>query len=406
MTARRHIAIVGAGIGGLAAASLLADHGHRVEIFDQFATPKPVGSGLVIQPVGQAVLDQIGAGKTARAKGQKIKRMLGHEADHGRRVLNVWYDRQGARNCGLGIHRASLFAALLEAVSARGIAIRSGHTVTGTEEGYLTFRECDRQGPFDLIIDSAGARSALSPLAGYGLPYGAIWGTVDWPETNLPIDQLRQCYRRADRMMGVLPMGALPGDTSPKAAIFWSLPRDGYQGWQDAGLAAWVEEATALWPDFAPFAAQITDPAQMTMARYSHGTMRKPWSPGLVHIGDAAHRASPQLGQGANMALLDALALSQALETAEGDAALALYAKARRWHVMVYQAMSAAFTPQYQSDSRWLPALRDRVLYPLSQVPPGPSILTAIVCGTMLPPTGRLSTRASHERLAVKAANR
>ncbi|MEO0916491.1 MAG: NAD(P)/FAD-dependent oxidoreductase [Pseudomonadota bacterium] len=401
-----NIAIIGAGIGGLTAAALLSDRGHRVAIFDKFANPKPVGSGLVIQPVGQAVLDVIGAGSMARTKGQKITRMLGHEADYGRRVLNVWYDRQGRENCGLGIHRASLFSTLFDAVGARNIPIRSGHLATGADKGYVSFDGREPQGPFDLIIDSAGARSALSPLKGYDLPYGAIWGTVDWPETDLPIDQLRQCYRRADRMMGVLPIGTLPGDKGPKAAIFWSLPRDGYQGWQDSGLVAWLDEATALWPDFAPFAAQITDPAQMTMARYSHGTMRRPWSPGLVHIGDAAHRASPQLGQGANMALLDALALSQALEVAEGDAALALYAKARRWHVMVYQAMSAAFTPQYQSDSRWLPVLRDRVLYPLSQVPPGPNILTAIVCGTMLPPTGRLSRRASHERLAVKAANR
>ena len=84
--------------------------------------------------------------------------------------------------------------------------------------------------------------------------------------------------------------------------------------------------------------------------------------------------------QGADMIFLEV--------AADNEAALALYAEARRWHVMIYQAMSAAFTPQYQSDSRWLPVLRDRVLYPLSQVPPGPKLLTAIVCGTMLPPLG------------------
>ncbi|MEL6683347.1 MAG: FAD-dependent monooxygenase [Pseudomonadota bacterium] len=133
------------------------------------------------------------------------------------------------------------------------------------------------------------------------------------------------------------------------------------------------------------------------MARYSHGTLRKPWSSGLVHIGDAAHRASPQLGQGANMALLDAFALVHALERATDDAALSLYAQSRRWHVLLYQAMSAVFTPQYQSDSRWLPFLRDRLLYPMSQIPPGPRILTAIVCGTMLPPVGQLSDRLWRE---------
>lgn len=386
MTKRCSIAIVGAGIGGLTAAALLADRGHRVSVFDQFNTPQPVGSGLVIQPVGQAVLDHIGAGATARTLGNSIQRMLGHEADNGRNVLNVWYDKRTGGQFGLAIHRASLFEAIYQAVQQRDITMHTKARATDARSGMIHLANGKAHGPFDLIVDSAGAGSPLSPLKSKPLPYGAIWGTVDWPDTDLPMTQLSQCYRRADRMIGALPIGKLPGDDTPKAAIFWSLPRDSHDAWAKTGVAAWRTEATALWPAFAPFAAQIEAPEQMTMARYAHGTLRKPWSPGLVHIGDAAHKASPQLGQGANMALLDALALTCALDVTSGDAALALYAKARRWHVMAYQAMSAAFTPQYQSDSRWLPVLRDRLLYPVSQVPPGPSALTAIVCGTMLPP--------------------
>jgi 2-polyprenyl-6-methoxyphenol hydroxylase-like FAD-dependent oxidoreductase len=384
------IAIVGAGIGGLTAAALLADRGHQVALLDQFAAPQPVGSGLVIQPVGQAVLDHVGAGDAARAKGNPIKRMLGHEASNNRCVLNVWYDRRTTGQFGLAIHRASLFAALYEAVVQRDIAVLPNAQVTATRAGMIDTRDGKTHGPFDLIVDSAGARSPLSPITATDLPYGAVWGTVDWPQTMLPQNQLSQCYRRADRMLGVLPIGTLPVETTPKAAIFWSMPRDDHAKWVAAGSAAWHAESSALWPEFAPFAAQITDLEQMTMARYAHGTLRKPWSPGLVHIGDAAHRASPQLGQGANMALLDAMALARALDQAEGNAALALYTAARRWHVMTYQAMSAAFTPQYQSNSRWLPVLRDRVLYPLSQVPPGPKVLTAIACGTMMRPLGQL----------------
>jgi len=386
MTRHHSIAIAGAGIGGLTAAALLADRGHRVAVFDQFTSPKPVGSGLVIQPVGQAVLDHIGAGDTARRLGNPIQRMLGHEAENGRKVLNVWYNKRHGGQHGLAIHRASLFEAIYVAVKQRDITMHTQSCVTEARSSMVRLANGHAHGPFDLIIDSAGAGSPLSPLASEPLPYGAIWGTVDWPETSLPANQLTQCYRRADRMIGALPIGTMPGDSTPKAAIFWSLPRDGHAQWMADGLAAWRSEATALWPAFAPFAEQITTQDQMTMARYAHGTLRQPWSSGLVHIGDAAHRASPQLGQGANMALLDALALARALDVATGDAALALYAKARRWHVMTYQAMSAAFTPQYQSDSRWLPVLRDRLLYPLSQVPPGPRALTAIVCGTMLPP--------------------
>jgi 2-polyprenyl-6-methoxyphenol hydroxylase-like FAD-dependent oxidoreductase len=390
MTAHLTIAIAGAGIGGLAAAALLADRGHNVCVYDQFDAPKSVGSGLVIQPIGQAVLDAIGAGDAARASGNRIQRMLGHEADANRKVLNVWYDRKADGRCGLAIHRASLFAALHDALLERGVEMHSGAKVVGLRSGMIDLQDGRTEGPFDLVVDSTGASSCLSPIKTIPLPYGAIWGTVEWPETALPFNYLTQCYRRADHMVGVLPIGTLPDSPTPKAAIFWSMPRDNHAKWKDAGLDAWRDEATALWPEFAPFAAQITAPDQMTMTRYAHGTLRQPWGQGIVHIGDAAHQASPQLGQGANMALLDALALARALDVENGQAALALYAAARRKHVMVYQAMSAAFTPQYQSDSKWLPVLRDRLLYPVSQIPPVPRILTSLVCGTMLRPLGRL----------------
>jgi 2-polyprenyl-6-methoxyphenol hydroxylase-like FAD-dependent oxidoreductase len=389
-----NIGIAGAGIGGLAAASLLADQGHTITIIDQFGTPDHVGSGLVIQPVGQAVLAQIGALDLAMSRGNKILHMLGHEANNGRRVLDVWYDRStnNPERFGLAIHRASLFDALYQAALSRDITMVPSAIVTNRVGQSLLLKSGSLLGPFDLIIDSLGASSPLSPLKSRDLPYGAIWGTVNWPQTDLPATQLSQVYRRADRMIGALPIGTLPGDDTPKAAIFWSLPRDQHGAWEKDGLAVWKDEIANLWPAFMPFVDQITTTDQMTMARYSHGTMRRPWSSGLVHIGDSAHRASPQLGQGANMALLDASALTRALKIEQGDRALALYTKSRRKHTAAYQTMSAVFTPQYQSDSRVLPVLRDRVLFPVSQIPPLPKLLTVIVCGTMLKPLGSLQS--------------
>lgn len=383
------ITIAGAGIGGLAAAALLHDAGHDVSLCDQFDVPRPVGSGLVIQPVGQAVLDRIGVGDAARSHGQPIRRMRGHEADSGRPVLDVMYDRGDGR-FGLALHRSALFDVLFRAVTDRSVPLRQSAHVTGRAGPQLCFADGSRSDPADLLVDASGTGSPLSPLRSRPLPYGAVWGTVDWPETHLPADHLSQCYRRADRMMGALPIGTIPGEAAPKAAIFWSLPASGFEAWRAAGLQNWKDEAIALWPDFAPFIGQITDADQMTMARYSHGTLTSPIGEGIAHIGDAAHRASPQLGQGANMALLDALALARALARHPLDDALRGYAMGRRTHVWAYQAMSAAFTPQYQSDSRWLPVLRDRVLFPVSQIGPIPRVLTALVCGTMLPPLGSL----------------
>lgn len=390
-----NIAIAGAGIGGLAAGTLLANDGHRVVIFDQFSRPLPVGSGLVIQPVGQKVLSQIGALQAAKQAGNPIHRMLGHDSASGRRVLDVWYDRANTEIAGLAIHRAALFKAIFDAAKSAGVEIVPDARVTGANNGHLTFENESVQdrvdGPFDLVIDASGAHSPLSPLRSRSLPYGAIWGTVDWPKsTDLNRNHLTQSYRRADRMIGVLPIGKLPGETTQKAAIFWSMPQGSHAEWQNRGMGDWRHNALSLWPDFAPFIDQITDPAQMTMARYSHGTLNKPYNEKMVHIGDAAHRASPQLGQGANMALLDARALALALRQAKGPDALKLYAKSRRWHVRIYQLMSWVFTPQYQSDSRILPFLRDRIFFPASMTPPVPRLLTRLVRGDMIAPLGGL----------------
>ena len=387
---RRQIAVVGAGIGGLAAAAMLAAAGHAVSIFDRFDTPRPVGSGLVIQPVGLDVLDHIGAGEGARASGALIERMLGIEAETGARVLDVRYLRGNTGRPGLAIHRASLFTVLWQAARGEGVTVTPSATIIdaplrGAKRSVI-LADGDEVGPFDLVVDASGAASRLSPLQGRPLPYGAIWGTVPWPDdTPLPHDQLTQRYRRASRMAGVLPIGTPPGQPR-SAAIFWSLPVRDMEQWQQTPLEGWKSEARSLWPDFAPFLAPITAHGQMTPARYTHGTMRTPYADALAFIGDAAHRASPQLGQGANMALLDAFALSWALSLADVPEALSLYARSRRWHVRLYQAMSAAFTPQYQSDSRLLPVLRDRVLAPLSGLPPVQAILTRLVSGNLIPP--------------------
>ena len=168
------IAIAGAGIGGLAAAALLADGGHRVTVFDRFDAPRPVGSGLVIQPVGQEVLARIGVAAEAEALGAQISRMSGHEADTGRAVLDVSYDRPRRDwprrpSHGLGIHRGSLFDVLWQAVARRGIRVEPNAQVLGASGGVLTLADGRDVGPFDLIVDAAGAGSALSPLKGRAL---------------------------------------------------------------------------------------------------------------------------------------------------------------------------------------------------------------------------------------------
>ena len=392
MAKRLHIGISGCGIGGMAAALMLSRAGHSVEIFDRFTTPEPLGSGLVIQPVGLQVLQSLDLSDTVLSRGHKIFKMYGTESDSKRAVLNVDYGPYGGPTFGIGIHRASLFDALYQALVKSSVTITSGTTITATQhrdnKRTLTSEDSKTHGPFDLVIDASGAHSRLSPMKSRPLGYGALWGTVTWPkDTALPMGRLSQCYQKAHHMLGVLPIGTMPERDTECAAIFWSEPRAQLSDWYDGDLDAWKAKTIALWPEFAPFVSQITCHNDMTAARYSHGTLMRPYGDQIAYIGDSAHQASPQLGQGANMALLDAQALADALvEYDDIGMALGQYAAARRYHVGLYQLFSAVFTPFYQSDSRVLPKLRDNVMNPMSQIWPVKPMLTRLVCGTLVQP--------------------
>src|SRR5690606_7222022 len=120
----------------------------------------------------------------------------------------------------------------------------------------------------------SGAGSRLSPLQARPLGYGAIWGTVPWPaQTALPINELRQRYRAASCMVGVLPVGRMHDSDVPRAAVFWSMPTDALATWGQSHIEAWRNEAVALWPEVAPFLETIADVSHMTPARYAHGTL-------------------------------------------------------------------------------------------------------------------------------------
>ncbi|WP_409433824.1 FAD-dependent oxidoreductase [Litorimonas sp. RW-G-Af-16] len=391
MTHSLRIGIAGCGIGGLAVALFLHRAGHSVTLFDQFDTPTPTGSGLVIQPVGLDVLDSLGLRQTVLSQAHPIYRMSGIEARSNRSVLNVDYGPEGGDTFGLGIHRATLFDALYRAVLAQNITVNSGHIIRTShmeqDTRFVTTSLGETFGPFDLVIDASGARSSLSPIKSRALSYGALWGTVDWPaDSPLPTGRLSQCYRGAANMLGILPLGNFPNETTPKAAIFWSERADRLPHFANRDFARWQEEAIALWPDYEPFVRQLRGHDDLTPATYRHGTLWTPYQDRLVFIGDSAHQASPQLGQGANMALLDARALAEALVEHDLADALKIYARKRRWHVQLYQQFSAVFTPFYQSDSKALPFLRNNLMNPMSYVWPVKPMLTRLVCGNLIKP--------------------
>ncbi len=387
------VGVVGAGTAGAAAALFLARAGFEVTVLERVVAPGPVGAGIVLQPTGQAVLAQLGLLDPILAGGARLDR-LWCRTSGGRTLVDLRYAAIDARWFGIGLHRGALFETLYRAAKAEpGVAIETGCDVRGLRrEGthvFVTIADGSERGPFALLVVADGAVSELRGAAGLTArdrpyPWGALWFVADDPDRSFR-DELYQVGLRARRLYGALPTGMAPGRSGPVVSLFWSLRADRVDAWRAAGLAPWKAEVIALDPRMAPLLDQIRDPAQVLFARYRDIVMRRWHDDAVVFIGDAAHATSPQLGQGANLALCDAAALAEAIHRSRDVAtALVAYAAARRRHLAYYQRMTRWLTPFFQSDSRVLGWLRDW-LFPLGNaLPPARGLMIRTMAGVKL----------------------
>jgi 2-polyprenyl-6-methoxyphenol hydroxylase-like FAD-dependent oxidoreductase len=389
------IAIVGYGTAGQAAALLLSRDGHRVEVFEQVAQPGPVGAGFLLQPVGLHVLDELGLFDRALAHGARIDRLFG-ENERGRAVMDMRYAGLDARLFGLGLQRGALFALLAEAWGGLG-GIHRGTRIESvdTDAGTLFDASGSRHGPYDLVVAADGSASRLRGAVGEAkldrpYPWGALWCLLAQRDWEFP-HELRQRYVAARKMIGILPVGTRPDDPLPRVSFFWSLRTSEFDDWQRAGIEPWLDEIAALWPAVRALLDEVRDGGQLRRAGYRDAVLRGWFRGRLALVGDAAHAMSPQLGQGVNMALMDALALRDALrDEASAAPALARYQRERRAHVRIYQFWSRWLTPLFQSDRDGVARLRDFALLPLGRMPGGRGQMLRVLSGLQRGWVGRV----------------
>jgi 2-polyprenyl-6-methoxyphenol hydroxylase-like FAD-dependent oxidoreductase len=401
MLKRQNIAIVGAGTAGLASAIMLARLGHDITLFEQAAMMENVGAGLLLQPSGMAVFEHLGVLEHAMDLGAPVDALKGWSKKS--LLVNSSYQQAGPNLIGLGMHRASLCDVLIQQLKPYNIDWYMSADVIAVHDhlDHMQLDVCLHHQPmaslnFDLVLVANGARSDLRPAAWTRMdkpyPWGAVWAIV--PETtDLDYRVLHQFYHGASRMMGLLPTGATPdGKGKRLTSVFWSLPADQIDGWITAPqqFLEWKAEVDQLWPAAASWLNQsIHSTAQFMPARYRDVVMSCYGQHRLGIVGDAAHAMSPQLGQGANMALLDAWALGQAF-SAEADypSMWAHYHRLRQPSIRFYQTMSRLLTPFYQSNSRTFGLLRDVAFSAMYRLPWLPKQMATTISGIK---TGALS---------------
>lgn len=383
------VAIVGCGTAGAATALFLARAGHRVTVYERVAEPSAVGAGITLQPTGQAVLARLGLLAPILARGARLDRLHVVRLD-GATVCDLRYADVDPRWFGLGLHRGVLFVTLYDAVRREpGVTVRLGVAIAGLardREGVTVLGDGGALGRHDLIVAADGSVSELHATAGVPVrtrayPWGALWFVADDPASTFT-GELRQVVTGARRMYGLLPTGRGAVRDTPVASLFWSLRVDDHPRWRADGLDAWKRDVRACDPRSAAVLDQIVDPDQVLLARYRDVRMPRWHGDRVIFLGDAAHATSPQLGNGANLALMDAMVLADTLAEADAlEPGLAAYSQARRHHLRHYQFMSNVLTPFFQSSSRALGWIRDRFMPIADRIGPFHRIMVRTMAG-------------------------
>jgi 2-polyprenyl-6-methoxyphenol hydroxylase-like FAD-dependent oxidoreductase len=358
--------LIGAGIGGLATAQALLQLGHRVRVYEAAAELREIGAGVVLGANAMRALDELGLHDAVRPVGTPLTtvRLLD---EHGR-VLNradttAFTERLGYDN--LGILRADLQREMLRALPP-GV-VQLGHRLTHVEQmatHVTVFFENGTQATAEALIAADGIRSrvrrqllpASEPrYAGY-----TCWRAVvqaDIP--GLPTTGSSETWGRAGRF-GLVPVAdnrlywfaclnsPAPNNPTLRAYRVADLQQAfaGFHAPIPQVLAA-TSDADLLWGD-------LFDLVPLTTFAFGR----------VLLLGDAAHATTPNLGQGAGMAIEDAAVLARCLRRAPADllAAFRAFDQQRRPRTRRIVEQSRQLGMMAQLTPPWLTPLRNAAL--------------------------------------------
>lgn len=389
------IGIVGLGTAGLASSLFLSRLGHQITIFEKSSQDQltdAAGAGLGLQPIGLTVLKKLGVLDNILDHGSKIVHLHSLTRE-GKAVLDLRYSDFRPELYGVGIHRDALFQALYnQCLDDDNITIVPNIDVTTVKENkqgngsYVCHNvegsSSKEEGPFNLIVCADGRNSIRQNMnvKSYESKYkfGCLWSIlpdVDGEFSTKMDDGGTTLFQRLDStktMLGLLPTGRTPSmskEDPTLVSLFWSLDMNTVSQVRQHGLEHWKEQVVALEPRTRRLLDTLQSLDQLIPASYSDTFMPTLYDAETytAFVGDCAHATSPQLGQGANLALVDAWVLSKAIDAHQGNVIPALhqYDHERKWRLRFYQLNSRILTPVFQSNSQIIGQLRDAFMGPL-----------------------------------------
>jgi len=361
------ILIAGGGIGGLTAAVALRQAGFEVQVFERAAEIREIGAGIAISPNAISALRRIGldravieAGAVAEAldlrtaRGDLLARLRPRDL---RPAIDAPF---------VCIHRATLQAVLLAAFGHE--AVHTGCECIGFETwrgGATLWMRDGRSADGAVLVGADGLHSRVrAHLLGDREPLYAgytAWRAVT-PEGFTPRPAATSETWGCGHRFGIVPLD--------RGRVYWYATSNTAAGGRDepGELRESLLRTFGGW--HAPIADLIAATPEAAILRTDilHRRPVRRWGRGRVTLlGDAAHPMTPNLGQGACLAIEDAVVLAGCLRDAAGlSAALRRYESLRRTRAahVALRAAHLGWIGQWQTRSacrfrdlvvRWTP---------------------------------------------------
>lgn len=327
---QKHIAIVGAGIGGLALAHALHRYGFSITLVEQADTLSEVGSGIGIWENGLEALGAIGLRQSVEARGLPWSKYEILRSNKSARVKDTRILSKDGTTAPLMIKRGHLFGVLKDALP-QSINLITGFKVRHLNEHVLK-AEDGRQVTADVIIGADGADSIIRTQL-----------TAKTPKFRHQI-----CFRGIASNVGENLTAAEVYDSRVHRIGYFRLPEN-QTYWFDimdsetpnADFSSVETDLKLIHPNLGELIDKtprntilchpITDMPPVTMAHKY-----------IALIGDAAHPIQPSLGQGACLALEDAVVLADCLgrHRADPETAITDYLSKRKKRWKLYYKLS------------------------------------------------------------------
>ena len=356
------IGIVGAGIGGLAAANALHQAGHDVVVFEQSKQFLRVGADINLTPNAVRALDGLGAdiAQAVRASAARPTHRISRTWDTGEETSRLAMGDEAERKYGapqLTIHRADLLAALADAFPAERVRFgKRAQSIEARADGGVAIRFTDdsEATQLDVLIGADGIHSVVRN-AMFGAESPRFTGVVAF-RAVVPTERVKdvpniQAFTKWWGATSESQIVTFPLNQGRDTFIFATTAQDSWheESWTTPGS---VDELRGFYADFHPDARALLDACDSVLktALYERDPLTA-WSLGpMTLVGDACHPMMPFMAQGAGMAIEDGVVLARNLA---GVAAPAQVAAA----LHRYETMRMERASQIQVGSRgnnWL----------------------------------------------------